>query len=202
MVELKVGDSETIAKLLEYIYTEQYDYGPEPNISDIQRLALNAKLYIAADFYAIDSLKVVSRFKFKSIADTVQSMPGFEKIASEIPTLILLVYKNSPPSDADNATEGLRGPLLDLILRNIDSLLEQQKSTSPNLADVLEECGPFGRDFGLLMAKKWMSLKADWKGFTKFQCHCNHLWADSRRHFTASCPKCNAKYVWESKSSD
>jgi hypothetical protein len=176
-----------IAKLLDYLYTIEYD-----DISlvetGVNSLELNAKIYVAADFYLITSLKKVAQAKFKRRVTELcgQSKPTDE--LSELPAIMEYIYQNT----VDKGDPGLRETAVKVIVLHAEKLFALDESLKEGLQNLMEKSGAFGRDFNIAVLKKW-------QGFRKVQCqHCRHIWADPRSPIPdCHCPGCQGlKHNW------
>ena len=186
-VDLEIGDSAIIAKLLDYLYTFEYDDTSLVK-TGVSSLWLNAKLYAAADFYVISSLKKATLAKFEQNVTKLCSQSESTQELSELPAIIEFIYENT----VDEGGSGLRETAVKIIVRNATKLFDRDDGYK-GLQNIMEKSGTFGRDFGIAMLKKW-------QGFRKVQCqHCWHIWADPRPNIPdVHCPGCKGlKHHWD-----
>lgn len=165
-----------IEKLLDYLYTT--DYNDTPAMSP---LLLNAKIYVAADFYLIPSLKKAAQSNFEQILTDLcnQSEPP-EKLY-ELPTIMEYIYENTEYQDGT----GLRQSAASALVRHAEKFFDRDEGLKDAMLKVMEATGSMGADFGIALLNKW-------KGFRKVQCQqCWHIWADPRSSIpNVRCPGC------------
>lgn len=152
---------------------------------------LNAKVYAAADFYRIPSLKGMAQTRFEKAVTKLGGDSETPKDIAQLAKVVEFIYENTFDEDQPGSS-GLREIIVKLVVRYADKLLIRDKDGDSDLFDMMEQCGAFGRDFGLAMFKKW-------QGFRKVQCQqCRHIWADPRVSIPdVNCPGCRErKHSW------
>jgi len=186
-IDLEIGDSAIIAKLLDYVYMFEYDDTSLVK-TGVSSLWLNAKLYAAADFYVIPSLKRTTQAKFEQSMIKLCSQFKSTQELGELPAIMEFIYENT----VDEGGSGLRETAVKIIVLHATKLFDRDEGFK-GLQNIMEKTGAFGRDFGIALLKKW-------QGFRKVQCQqCRHIWADPRPNIPdVHCPGCQGlKHHWE-----
>jgi len=186
-IDVAIDDSAIMAKLLDYVYTSEYD-GTSLVESGTSSVWLNAKLYAAADYYAIPQLKKVARAQFEQSATKAWTHDWLTNELGEMSAIINFIYENTP----NEGGFGLRDTAIKIVVPCATKLFNLGESLK-GLQDTTQKSGEFWRDFSIALLKKW-------QGFRKVQCQqCQHVWADPRPDIPdVYCPGCRAlKRGWD-----
>jgi hypothetical protein len=161
------------------LYTAEYDDSSLIE-SGVSPLWVNAKIYVAAEFCVIPSLKIMAQAKFEQIATNLFRQPKTLEEQKELPAVVEFIYENT----VDKAGPGLREAVVKIILLHANDVFGQH-DLREGLRSTMEKSGEFGRDFSFGVFKKW-------EGFRKVQCQgCLHIWADPRPRIPDThCPDC------------
>jgi rubrerythrin len=148
-------------------------------------LILNTKLYIAADYYDIPSLKVTAMQKFEEFADDCARHPASAAYMAEFPEVIELIYANISQEVASPSFQELA---VGVLVRYADVFFTSDNELSSELSNVMKHCDLFERDVGLAMFRKW-------RDFRKWKCKkCGHIWAEPEPSDpNRICPECLEK---------
>lgn len=170
--------------MLEYLYTLKYDYKSEVDNPVISY----GKLYEAADFYAIDSLKYIARMKLNNTIKSLFQASEVKNTLAQLPNIVEYIYERTP--DGEGASDPqFRRTLVDILVLNAPRVLESsQDYDHQDFRELLTRNGEFAGDFAV-------GIFAKWKGFEKVKCPiCTHIWAHpSRPSGSANCPACSQR---------
>lgn len=84
---------------------------------------MNAKLYAAADFYVIPSLKKATRAKFEQSITKLCSQSESTQELGELPTIIEFIYENT----VDEGGSGLREIVVKIIVLHATKLFDRDE---------------------------------------------------------------------------
>ena len=132
MIDLKEDDPDTVARMLQFCYT--YDYqiivDDKALASDVvvDPMLVNARIYFVADKYDIGPLKDLAKKKFEEVVKEQWRLESF-------PTVIKAIYENTLPSDS------LRVCLVSVVKRHKKELRE-----SIAFMEVVRSGGDFAAD--------------------------------------------------------
>jgi len=132
VIDLKEDDPDTVARMLQFCYT--YDYqiivDDKALASDVvvDPMLVNARIYFVADKYDIGPLKDLAKKKFEEVVKEQWRLESF-------PTVIKAIYENTLPSDS------LRVCLVSVVKRHKKELRE-----SIAFMEVVRSGGDFAAD--------------------------------------------------------
>ena len=154
------------------MYTFQYD--------DAAPMSLDAKVYIAADFYNVPPLKAEVASKLRS------AVSEFLPLTLDFIHAIKIIFENTLPVDSD-----LRDYLAQRVADNYTTL-STNATTGPAFEKLMQEI-----DVSYQVAR---CLAVMWNGWKKVQCQaCRPIWADQRATIgMAMCPGCqHTVFNWD-----
>lgn len=151
---------------MDYLYTLDYCYNVVGGQADSPLLS-HVKVYIAADFYDIPTLKIIAAAKFEEALVFRLDDPQF-------PEAVEAIYTEVPSSD--RVLRDITVRVLIMVHRN--ELLDSDCDTANvALRSAMEQIPEFGKDVAMesMSALKKCEVKATalekkWKGHRKVQC--------------------------------
>ncbi|QDS69894.1 hypothetical protein FKW77_000821 [Venturia effusa] len=146
VVELTIGDATTIGFLLNFLYTMSY-------VDDIKAkscLITDVNLYIAADFYAIETLKSVAAAGFQ------KHLTGGLWKTDSFPKALELIYNDTFPED-----RRLRDVALAVLLDNASELIKFNSTVPTELTRVIESLPELSKDIAIQSLAQVQTLTSE-----------------------------------------
>lgn len=143
VVKLTIGDSSLISLLLSFLYTTGCDYEDS--------LLTDVNLYVAADFYDIESLKAVAAEKFKD-----HLTKGLWKSDSFSQAVEIIYNETTAEMEPD-----LRGIALEKIVEHASELMKSDTNGAPSaLAKVMDRVAELSKDLAMRLLSENEKLKS------------------------------------------
>jgi hypothetical protein len=151
VIDLSADDPNAVAAMMQYCYQLNYNdpsADSNPAVDELADLRPHVDIYMLAERYGIAGLKQLALEKFETLATTVLSISGNERL------LLRAVRAIYEPSRRANADE-LRRVAIRLCANHVEGFISGSNTTMALVFESMDELPEFRSDLFEEMALRW-----------------------------------------------